>query len=78
MSKVLCDIFWYILGISYSILRAYLIPDSDIKMATFSHKKILLNFISCDISLLIMDTEIFAAYAGSCLFKDIYHFTYSK
>ena len=31
----------------------------------FSHEKISLSF---DISLLFMDTEIFAAYAGSCLF----------
>ena len=34
-----------------------------------SHKIILLNFISCDISLLFTDTEIFAAYAGSCLLE---------
>ena len=32
---------------------------------SFSHEKISLSF---DISLLFMDTEIFAAYAGSCLF----------
>ena len=70
MFKVLCDIFRYILCISQSIPQAYLIPDSDIEMSTFSLKKNLLNFISCDISLLFMDTEILAAYAGSCLFID--------
>ena len=80
MSKVLCDIFWYIqtwkkliflfilkcpqffqelsasiacmlatfsmfgyiLGISHSIPQAYLIPDSDIEMSTFSQKKFFL------------------------------------
>ena len=39
------------------------------KKCLLSHEVILLDFISCDISLLFKDTEIFAAYAGSCLFN---------
>ena len=69
MSKVLRDIFRYILSI---YLTAYLNHISSLTQTfkcLLSHEIILPNLTSCDISLPFMDTEIFAAYAGFCLFS---------
>ena len=68
MSTAVCDIFRYIMGISQHI--SSMIQTTK---CLLSHEIFLLNFIYCDTSFLFMDTEIFAAYAGSCLFV-FFHF----
>ena len=58
---------WHIFGIFETYLR-HILGINQISKYLLTNQIILVHSIFCNISLLFMDTEIFAAYAGSCLF----------